>query len=151
MARLFVLVMAAAIAVPTAVLGPSSALAFRGYTVAQVERVFGTQGIALHEAAGAYAPDYTVDLAGRFPDHAKLEVRVLVLRSGSGESLVQIAVGGRPRNWGLGSQGNVLVDWQSDRPCEPEAARVRAALRRLGTSPGAGSGGVRCTRFPHYP
>jgi hypothetical protein len=150
-----VLVVVAAVTVPTAVLG-GAAPPSPGYTVREVVRAFGAEQIPLQRHESRTAPEYTLILGGRFPDRARLDVRVFLPsqgETGNGEFLVFVSSGSaRARNSGVGYQGNLMVDWQTRQPCKPDATLVRAALARLATRGSAhGLAGVRCSKVPQYP
>ncbi|HZS31656.1 MAG TPA: hypothetical protein VFA37_10395 [Gaiellaceae bacterium] len=147
--------MAAAI-VPSAVLGGGETVGFHVSSLRHVVRAFRAAGIALHRSAEPDAPEYSVTFKGSFPDGAPLQVRVwLPAPAGTASyasTFLYVESGHEmPPTYGGGYEGNVEADWQTKRPCQPEAARVRAALARLAPRSTATPSSVRCLKLPQYP
>lgn len=134
MARLFPLVVVAAIVVPTTVIGGTTAWAAGAYSPVQVVRAFAASGIELTPThVYAHGAPARVELTGLVAPGVTLDVAVLRPEPGvTGGATVQLVATGSSASYlGSGFRGNVTVGWSTSGPCRGQVRIVREALSRL--------------------
>ena len=118
-----------AIVLPTALIPEAASAHEDVFSVQQVVRVFGAEGIPLHRQAVGETNSRAVSFSS--PGRAHLGVIVFEPKGASGttyDALVVTTGGEFPV---VANRGNVEVDWTPPHDARTEAAKVNAALGRL--------------------